>query len=94
MARGRTSHHDGTERTAAHKPKPALSPEQESVIALIDRRKALLRRANNLLAKGHDQGYGSIDLVLGQLFARKDIILGVAVPDHIGEAPGQHRITS
>ena len=70
------------------KPKPALSPEQEGVIALIDCRKTLLRRANNLLAKRHDQGDGGIDLVLGQLLARKDIVLGVAVPDHIGEAPG------
>ena len=43
--------------------------------------------------QGHDQGDGGIDLMLGQLFARKDIILGVTVPDHIGEAPGQHRVT-
>jgi hypothetical protein len=38
-------------------------PEQEIVIA-IDRRKAVLRRANNLLADGHDQSDGGIDLVL------------------------------
>src|SRR5215472_3323609 len=73
--------------------KAALSPEQEGAIALIDRRKTLLRRANNLLAKGHDQGDGSIDLMLGQLLPREDVVLGVAVADDVGEAPRQYRVT-
>jgi hypothetical protein len=43
--------------------KPAPSPEQEIVIA-VDRRR-LVGRADDLLAKRHDQTDGRIDLVLG-----------------------------
>ena len=68
-----------------------LSPEPQLAIPRIDRLGAL-GLAHDLLAERHDQADGGIDLVLGQLLAGEDVVLGVAMADDIREAPRQDRI--
>ena len=65
------------------RPKGKVAPSPEQQIAIPVDRRRLVGRANDLLAERHDQGDGGIDLVLGQLLAREDVVLGVAVPDDI-----------